>query len=35
MATCWAGWDIRILPAKSLAISGLNAIESLRPLIGL
>lgn len=34
--TCrWAVWDSRSLPAKRLAISGVNAIESLRPLIGL
>ncbi len=35
MATRWAVWDSRCLPAKRLAIAGLNAIETLRPLIGL
>jgi predicted ABC-type ATPase len=35
LATRWAVWDNRSLPAKRLAISGANAIESVRPLIGL
>jgi predicted ABC-type ATPase len=35
LATRWVMWDSRSLPAKRLAISGLNAIESVRPLIGL
>ena len=35
LATRWAVWDSRNLPAKWLAISGINAIESVRPLIGL
>ena len=35
LATRWAVWDSRSLPAKRLAISGANAIESVRPLIGL
>jgi predicted ABC-type ATPase len=35
LATRWALWDSRNLPAKRLAISGVNAIPSLRPLIGL
>ena len=35
LATRWAVWDSRSLPAKRLAISGVNAIESVRPLIGL
>ena len=35
LATRWAVWDSRSLPAKRLAISGVNAIESLRTLTGL
>ncbi len=35
LATRWAVWDSRSLPAKRLAISSVNAIESVRPLIGL
>lgn len=35
LATRWAVWDSRSLPAKRLAISGENAIESLRTLTGL
>ena len=35
LATRWAVWDSRSLPANRLAISGANAIESVRPLIGL
>ena len=35
LATRWAVWDGRSLPTKRLAISGLDAIESLRPLTGL
>jgi len=35
LATRWAVWDNRSLPAKRLAISGVNAIEFVRPLIGL
>ena len=35
LTTRWAVWDSRGLPAKRLAISGINAIESVRPLIGL
>lgn len=35
LATRWAVWDSRSLPTKRLAISGANAIESVRPLIGL
>jgi predicted ABC-type ATPase len=35
LAKRWAVWDSRSLPAKRLAISGANAIESVRPLIGL
>jgi predicted ABC-type ATPase len=34
LATRWAVWDSRDLPAKRLAISGADAIESLRTLIG-
>jgi len=34
LATRWAIWDSRSLPAKRLAISGVNAIESVRTLIG-
>ena len=34
LATRWAVWDSRSLPAKRLAISGENDIESLRKLIG-
>ena len=35
LATRWAVWDSRSLPAKRLAISSVDAIESLRPLTGL
>jgi predicted ABC-type ATPase len=35
LASRWAVWDSRSLPAKRLAISGVNAIESVRTLIGL
>lgn len=35
LATRWAVWDSRNLPAKRLAISGANAIESVRTLTGL
>ena len=35
LATRWAVWDSRNLPAKRLAISGVNTIESVRPLISL
>ena len=35
LATRWAVWDSRSLPAKRLAISGTNAIESVRQLTGL
>lgn len=35
LATRWAVWDSRSLPAKRLAISGANAIESVRSLTGL
>jgi predicted ABC-type ATPase len=35
LATRWAVWDSRSLPAKRLANSGVNVIESLRPLTGL
>jgi predicted ABC-type ATPase len=35
LASRWAVWDSRNLPAKRLAISGVNAIESMRTLIGL
>ena len=34
-AARWAVWDSRSLPAKRLAISGTNAIESVRRLTGL
>jgi len=34
LATRWAVWDSRSLPAKRLAISGENDIESVRKLIG-
>ena len=34
LSTRWAIWDSRSLPAKQLAISGVNAIESVRQLIG-
>ena len=33
LATRWAVWDSRVLPAKRLAISGINDIESVRRLI--
>jgi predicted ABC-type ATPase len=33
LATRWAVWDSRVLPAKRLAISGINGIESVRQLI--
>jgi predicted ABC-type ATPase len=33
LATRWAVWDSRVLPAKRLAISGINDIESVRQLI--
>jgi predicted ABC-type ATPase len=35
LASRWAVWDSRSLPAKRLAISGVNEIESVRRLIGL
>lgn len=35
LATRWAIWDSRGLPAKRLAISGLDDIESVRTLIAL
>ena len=35
LATRWAVWDSRSLPAKRLAISGTNAMESVRQLTGL
>jgi predicted ABC-type ATPase len=35
LANRWAVWDSRNLPAKRLAISGVNVIESVQPLIGL
>jgi predicted ABC-type ATPase len=35
LATRWAVWDSRSLPAKRLAISSVNDIKSVRPLIGL
>ncbi len=35
LATRWAVWDSRGLPAKRLAISGMDEIESLRPTFGL
>ncbi len=35
LATRWAVWDSRSLPAKRLAISGVDTLESLRLLIGL
>jgi predicted ABC-type ATPase len=35
LASRWAVWDSRSLPAKRLAISSLNTVESVRPLIGL
>ena len=35
LATCWAVWDSRSLPAKRLAISGADAIETVRHLTGL
>jgi predicted ABC-type ATPase len=35
LATRWAIWDSRHLPTKQLAISGANAIESVRQLIGI
>jgi predicted ABC-type ATPase len=35
LATRWAVWDSRHLPAKRLAISGINGIESVRQLTGL
>ena len=35
LATRWAVWDSRSLPAKRLADSGVNGIESVRTLIGL
>ena len=35
LATRWAVWDSRSLLAKRLAISSVDAIESLRPLTGL
>ena len=31
----WAVWDSRSLPAKRLSISGLDTIESVRPLTDL
>jgi predicted ABC-type ATPase len=34
LATRWAVWDSRNLSAKRLAISGVNAVESVRTLIG-
>lgn len=33
LASRWAVWDSRSLPAKRLAISGVNAIESVRHLL--
>ena len=35
LATRWAVWDSRSLPAKRLADSGVNCIESVQTLIGL
>ncbi len=35
LATRWAIWDSRCLPAKQLAISPVDTIETVRPLIGL
>ena len=35
LATRWAVWDSRSLPAKRLAISGADAIETVRHLTGL
>jgi predicted ABC-type ATPase len=35
LATRWAVWDSRILPAKRLAISPVDSIETVRTLIGL
>ncbi len=35
LATRWAVWDSRSLPAKRLAISSVNDIKSVRTLIGL
>jgi len=35
LATRWAVWDSRNLPAKRLAISAIDTIESVRNLIGL
>ena len=35
LATRWAVWDSRTLPAKRLAISSVDTIQSVRPLIGL
>lgn len=35
LATRWAVWDSRSLPAKRLAISTVDTIQSTRPLIGL
>jgi predicted ABC-type ATPase len=34
LATRWAVWDSRCLPAKRLAISDINTVESVRTLIG-
>ena len=34
LATRWAVWDSRSLPAKRLAISGADAIETVRQLTG-
>lgn len=35
LATRWAVWDSRGLPAKRLAISGMDDIQSVRTLLGL
>jgi predicted ABC-type ATPase len=35
LANRWAVWDSRSLPAKRLAISGVDTLESLRLLTGL
>ena len=35
LATRWAVWDSRSLPAKRLAISGVDVIETVRHLTGL